>query len=660
MHSGFALPDLDVEGLPAPAAALAAEQILLDPGWASEISRLVGGEVDLEALQTRQRMIWGDYHEAHVTVAAMTAAAGFIGVRPSPHSVEAWAQPWAPLYLCWRVSWYPTTYPEAGDPDQSLPDWRFDGLDHEWTGVGGFDTERAVNLQGRTLLHATGTRALQRNLEALYEFEGAGDLNAADRQWLETLRNHLESADLLSQSLAGFHDQLIQRDPLQYYDPPAEIRELLGDVERQAPVPFLNGASASHFYPVRAGHFRLRRLWIVDAFGQVFDPIKERGQTPESFTPLRGSGLRTVGLSQRRDTQMLQLPPRVVQACRLQFRFVAPGGGDAGATANPVCGWLLPNHYDKSLTVYDTAGRALGAVLLTGGGESNRQTRWEPALGGQNSTAVEDIDNEHLRLLVQGLLEKQNPAAAFEDLVEVIDRTLWTIDPLGKRGDNLSVMIGRPIAVVRAQLSLELEADPVTDQLWQNTLVGADDPPPAFADFELPLQLGHAELPDDGTLGFFTEREYGRFHAVHDLDRDHEDYVIRPGTDRLAVRARGDETRITLLVDPRGSVHARCGFVPTKSIRLPRRFVDRPLERMDVTFRVGPFLDQPQGLRMPLPAEIQGGWSWIQKSGVDLFAEEVTEITPATHQAQLTSTPIHIRDGWLKLSDALGGGGEDR
>ena len=54
------------------------------------------------------------------------------------------------------------------------------------------------------------------------------------------------------------------------------------------------------------------------------------------------------------------------------------------------------------------------------------------------------------------------------------------------------------------------------------------------------------------------------------------------------------------------------------------------------------------------PAEIRGGWSWIQKSGVGLLATEVSEVTPSTHQARLSDTPARIREGWLKLSDALG------
>ena len=94
------------------------------------------------------------------------------------------------------------------------------------------------------------------------------------------------------------------------------------------------GRATGNFYPVRAGHFRLQRLWVVDAFGQVFDPIYEQGVTAASFTPIRGSGFSPPGLKQRTDTQMLQLPPRIIQPSRLLFRFVPAGDSDVAARAN--------------------------------------------------------------------------------------------------------------------------------------------------------------------------------------------------------------------------------------------------------------------------------------------------------------------------------------
>ncbi len=424
-----------------------------------------------------------------------------------------------------------------------------------------------------------------------------------------------------------------------------------------APIPFRNGAlgNFTHFFPIRAGHFQVERVWVVDSFGQVFDPIAQRGQTPSSFSPLRGSGLTTTGLSQRSDTTVLQLPPRIVQGCRLQFRFERdqPASGIVLNT-NPICGWVLPNHFDKSLTVFNAGGSSLGAILLSGSLGDLLGVVWEPSVAGTVAVPSPDqIPDEHLRAFVQNLVGNANSGDAFLDFLTVVDRTLWTIDPLGKRDSNLSALVGRPIAVVRARLQLELFGDPATDQRWEFT-------PPAnrstkgFTEVEFPVQLGNLDLPDDGTLGYFAGQSYDEFHTVHDLAERRTNYLVPPGSKPLTIAANGADHFITLLMDPRGSVTAEAAIVPTKALRIPRDLVEKPLEKMDVTFRVGPLLNNPQGLRMPLPAEIRGGWSWIQKTGVGLLATRVSEVTPATYQARLTDTPIRIREGWLRLSDALG------
>jgi hypothetical protein len=57
---------------------------------------------------------------------------------------------------------------------------------------------------------------------------------------------------------------------------------------------------------------------------------------------------------------------------------------------------------------------------------------------------------------------------------------------------------------------------------------------------------------------------------------------------------------------------------------------------------------------MPLPSEIRGGWSWIQKTGVAFSAIEESPVAAASHQARLSGAPVHVREGWVKLSDALG------
>jgi len=79
-------------------------------------------------------------------------------------------------------------------------------------------------------------------------------------------------------------------------------------------------------------------------------------------------------------------------------------------------------------------------------------------------------------------------------------------------------------------------------------------------------------------------------------------------------------------------------------------------------------LNEIQGIRMPLPVNVAGSWSWIARTGVNLSdplhdpleiipdpnATDAPGIAPASQQARLTGQPIHIREGYLKLSDAVG------
>ena len=333
------------------------------------------------------------------------------------------------------------------------------------------------------------------------------------------------------------------------------------------------------------------------------------------------------------------------------------------------------DHLDHSLTIFDNAGRSLGALLL--GDNPLEPLFWQPSIGSVAAVASpEAIGNPHLReMIIQ--LRNRHSAAAFTDLMTAIDTTLWTVEPLGKRGDTQSVLIGRPIAIVRARLELELGEEPATRQLWQDgDLPGTTR---GFENAEFSIDIGDIDLRDDGTIGFFAPAgglgasiDYTVFQAVHpDLDVAPNGYVldsnalINDDSRRLKLKLQAP-VHMTVLMDSRGSIHARTGILPTKALKLPRRYVAAALETMNVTFRVGPILheklDPAAGLRMPLPVNVAGSWSWIEQTGVELIppAEDIVtinKIIPATQDARLGDAPLRAREGYLKLSDALGGEG---
>lgn len=107
----------------------------------------------------------------------------------------------------------------------------------------------------------------------------------------------------------------------------------------------------------------------------------------------------------------------------------------------------------------------------------------------------------------------------------------------------------------------------------------------------------------------------------------------------------------------RGYVNAITGVLPIEQLQLPSRFVEKPTKNMEVTFRTGPLITEAEMIRMPLPAEINGQWSWIQHTGVTTWLE-TTNIQKSVAAPQLKDNKNQVlKEGWLKLSDALGEGG---
>jgi hypothetical protein len=95
------------------------------------------------------------------------------------------------------------------------------------------------------------------------------------------------------------------------------------------------------------------------------------------------------------------------------------------------------------------------------------------------------------------------------------------------------------------------------------------------------------------------------------------------------------------------------GIQPLVTLTLPPGPISTALNAMFVTFRTGPVLTDPEKISMPLPGAITGDWSWIERSGVAVWREDGTIIPPG-QTATLQATPLSLREGWLKLSGALG------
>lgn len=672
--------------LPAAVAAglgvLEVETFFADPSDAATIVSVGLGSTDQQIVA-----------DLSAAMQAGTAQIQDVTSPPAPDfKFSRWSeQPWSPIYMEWEVTFYPTVQPDQMDnetdwpfanisfapPAQSStggavspsqPWWVFDGTDFQWFGE---LPATSQDYKGRTFLTPQSTYVMIARLRKYLQEHPDANLQA-----VEDLIDRVGDWNFLSQRLSGLVDQFIMRDLSQSQPPDSSVAAQVGEQYNAVPdaskgdqdTDFCSGTP--YFFPVRGGFLKFVRLEVVDAFGQVVDLMLAGGNTGTGvpFAPVRGRGL--VPMAQTnlpQPSELISLAPRIVQTTRLNFRFIS-ATDDRYETgmypdSNPVCGWVLPNHLDGGLSVYDAGGNAIGELMLLADMSGGTNVRWLPAPA--SASAVSDpsgITNAHLRGFVSALASSTDGGAGLRNMLAAVDETLWTVDPLGGRADeNLSVLIGRPLALVRAQLQLELDGQPVYNQSWGETLQQAWA---GVGQIPFPVRLGSLDLYDDGLMGYFEDDAYATFNSVHTptgFQPTAGSYLNPVGYNGNYLKLQFDYPNytskyVTLLLDPRGDVHAFTGILPAKTVSLPGSFYEDALARMAVTFRTGPVLTDASTVRIPYPTERKGQWAWVQRAGAlpadwtDPAGWKSAAIVKADQQARLPDAPPRLIEGWLKLT----------
>jgi hypothetical protein len=602
-----------------------------------------------------------------------------------------WTQPWAPLFMEWRGKFY------AIDAKY----WTFDGSDYRYSG-GAAPT--ATTVGGISLLSPHTQFVFASRLKDFL------DKYAASQPELEKLYDEISKIfqwEFLTQSLTGFNDRLTRRDtrafrrpvptetigatPNQHrladligYDDPEPGPDALPDALRGhvTSVPFVSGTAP--FQGIRQGQFCFSDLILYDRFGRTLDLIVSGAGSglynPNNFPvvidPAFSVGSKVPDLEQVQS--VLELPPRLLQPGRLDIQLLDQADDDKLLSLNPeampVCAWLLPNHLNGSLLLYAPNGASLGEMRLVVGLDGSSKTAEWVATPQCLVSSLQQLEtvSRHLHAFVAA------PAFGREEnfnaFLASIDATLWTIDPLGNRADqNLSVLIGRPLALVRARLQLQTDGTPARDPGFAATF---DTAPPSWLSQPFAIRLGDQATRQDGTIGYFsgpgTATSYDQFNSVVAAEVSEQSYVHQIGPLgegqnylRLTFASR-DYAYVTLLMDPRASVHATTGLFPVKQLDLPPQFVDRPLAAMEVCFRMGPILTSfqsspgtgnaaqnapsfPQSIACSMPAEQNGRWAWWEL-GADATTWSGYELTDSSNNAKLLSTPATLREGTFQLT----------
>lgn len=589
------------------------------------------------------------------------------GTLPSPKSVTLWHQAWEPMYLEWELEI---------DRDTDLDHWRLDEFDIE-PEQRPSDEEDSPFVSGRALLsRAAATSISELIAEFIDEEENldngehtTGVVGDEALGHLRDLNEQAPDADILHASFDGLRDWFLGFDSNVRYTEAGTDAELLPDR-----LPDL----------LRAGRATVARLRVVDAFGRFVD-------LTAPFSVADDLEVRDDDGADDPDTFLLR--PRIMAPTRLWFRFVDATDDTRDALVeqetktlvrNPVAGWLLPDHVDAALELFDATGEPLGQLRnerLSSG------VVWEGAPGRPGPMGrppFMDVANRHAAEFARALIERdaadrqastEQQESTLDALLRAVDTTMWTVDPFADSGlDYYAKMTGRPIAVVRARLLLDVVSD--------FDLFDEGDPRRAerkhrydeLSRRSFDVRLGALTKMDDGLLGYFVNDDYWRFHPVHasvldqalasgphrgylgtlseveqfaadkPVDRIEHPYVVPDST--ISVQP-GHPVKLTLLLDPGTRVHATSGIVPRKAIGLPRAFVEEALARIAPSFRFGPVLVDPRVIRMPKPSVMPEEQIWTRHDTPTSWKDDPIEA--ATQFAYLPDISHEAQEGYLRV-----------
>lgn len=579
---------------------------------------------------------------------------------PSPVMLNRWTNnPWLPLYLQWQVNWTPG----YSATSQALENWKLSkrGTAFEWKGGAPGDGQQLY--AGTVLLTPSATWTFSERLRQ-YNL-------IANSPELKKLQTSVRLMNVLCQSLGGFADNMLMRKACMELRPlePGNngmAPQLSSIFDEVSEVDWISPLTDAGFFPIRAGHLKIQQLRVVDAFGQVFDVGQDSLDSihlPPELTGPKGT---------------IRLEPRFSQPARLRVDWQPAAQGDQ--EASPVCGWIIPNFLDEGLMIYDAQGYALGAL------QAVKRESWEKGVGniqeaiegfhwvglpgsssfffGQPSERVDDPlgpqVNPQLRAFVKGLLSlSRESGEALGGMLTSISQAVAGAGTGFGQNPNLALLIGKPLALVRASISLELDGGSAHAQGWDVPQKPLAEQSGGIEALAVPLRLGDRRqwhdtwLGEDGLVGFFLNQDYMHFFPAFGLTGSNDSYSTYGASPAASI---GKPLDLSLLMDPARGISVTSGILPRQTFQLPYGDLAETLEHKQVIFYTGPVVgprpqDRDPKIRMPQPSDIYGQWSWTHHPEVEVW-RDVAIADTQKDEVYFSETPLAIAEGWLKLVTA--------
>ncbi len=555
------------------------------------------------------------------------------GVDPDLVGVTTWAQPWIPMWLEWEINI------EGLDPP-TLEAWKLGSVDLEQLDAT-IEGEIAV-LRGRAHLTTGAASTLHDAItdwlkaEDALDKEKAGLVDEATEDALRLLDEAVRNLDIVTAALDGVRTQLLGLPVSDGLRRPTDGTTIL------------NPAPIAPPHSIAAGAITLTRARLLDIFGRTLE------------VPLTNVAIPTRSDVEER-SGVLSLTPRLLRPSRWQFRLVdaATAVGTEGTEArvdqidtslqvNPVVGFAMPDHLDESLELFGVDGSPLGELLhesVSGG------VMWEIAAGREGPADAGPLfgltpAQQSLGLFAAGLVaadamrrkgaplspDNNNEESVLSSLLRAIDTTLWTIDTFAALGsEHVAGLIGRPIAIVRAQLRLELRPPEDIDLSNPERTSEWADAEREAARYAFPVRIGELTHSDDGVLGFFVDDDYSKFRLVDkviagaatDSGRSRgqlglygdvtglpdkvpfpEGYIAGTDDADTLMLHLGQTVTLTIFMHPAGKATLTSGILPRKSLGLARDWVGPGLHAIAPSLRTGPVLvetdlDTKKQVRLP-------------------------------------------------------------
>lgn len=510
-------------------------------------------------------------------------------------------------------------------------------------------TGRNPNIyNGRSLLTFHAQKSMKEQIDAYLEEHGDGDgTNDFEdaRNTFAHANDQLSKTHTLSQSLSGFNAALLMLkqtlqmpvdDPIGFADYEGfsdEVSQMIGANTKMSPQPLTD------FTPIRSGELRLNQLRVVDTFGQYrqlnfFDP--------DNGVEVMGSSLLAASANSQESVVQIPLPMRLAQAARVNFRWLDANSNQDQMNSiretAPICGWLMVNFLDQSIMVYNAAGKSLGAIEAEEDLSDNTQAKWRSAPGLAVESQPTNIENPHLEQMVN-YIRRQGKQFVI-DFINSSDTIMDSIEPeTFERQQALALLMGRPMALVRASLDLELKGVPALHQGWESFYRDRQDgdderETDLYTQVKFHIRLGVHNQFNDGLVGFWREEQidngddtlsYRYLEDTFHLNAFQGDIPSLAGSDyKGPIQFLQDETPfaqslddsaeyVSLLIDPRAKVHVATGILPMKDIDIPDHQFLEAMQAIDVSFLTSPILSPPEKIHVHVPEHEGFDWCWVEK-----------------------------------------------